>query len=63
MSGTTDRLLAARAAQEALDRIFLPPPEVRRTSSLTWTDIAVIATLGVAYLVTVLLHGAGLGAL
>ena len=62
MSGTTDRLLAARAAQEALDRIFLPPP-AKQPKPWPWTDIAVIATLGVAYLVTVLLHGAGLGAL
>jgi hypothetical protein len=73
MSGTTDRLLAARAAQETLDWIFLPPPAkqpkpwLRRLGvppkAWPWTDIAVIATLGVAYLVTVLLHGAGLGAL
>ena len=68
MSGTTDRLLAARIAQEELARIFVPQAKpasgtARAPKAWLWTDIAVIATLGVAYLVTVLLHGAGLGAL
>ena len=62
MSGTTDRFLAARVAQEELARIFLQP-QAKPPKPWPWTDIAVLATLGIAYLVTVLLHGAPLGAL
>jgi len=62
MSGTTDRFLAARVAQEELARIFLPP-QAKPPKAWPWTDIAVIAALGAAYTAAAIIHGAGLGAL
>ena len=55
MSNLTDR--------ELCRRVELACTPQAKPRALAWTDIAVIATLGVAYLVTVPLHGAGLGAL
>ena len=68
MSNLSDRkaaLLAANYEPPACGSSYawLSPPPPKRPKAWPWTDIAVIATLGVAYLVTVLLHGAGLGAL
>lgn len=69
MSGTTDRFLAYRIAQEELARIFLPPPSVAPAAQAKppkpwpWSDIAVLATLAAAYAATAILHHGSLGAL
>lgn len=42
---------------------WLAPPPPSKKRLLPWSDIAVLATLGVAYAAAVVLHGAGLGAL
>ena len=65
MSNLTDRELCRRVELACTPQAKPPKPwpEVRRTSSLTWTDIAVIAALAIAYTAAAVLHGAPLGAL